>query len=126
MSVIKRKKSEADEVAKILKNTRTEFLLCYGKPHPFGKNVEVKVDPGPGKKKMVMIYHCPECKTKRLDSYIVRIDKNGWLSMEEFVSRDYEHPEGYSVTADQPRIQPIERQEEWINRQFQFGSTGKG
>jgi hypothetical protein len=116
--MIKRSRSEAAKVKKILSNTKTEFLQCRTyRRHPFIMPPEISLDPNPGKKLMTLVYHCPDCGTKRHDVYTVRIRRDSnHLDLEEFNSRSYYYPEGYSHFSDDPIISSLEYMEEYLNR----------
>jgi len=120
--MIKRTRSEVNVVRKILSKTKTEFLQCRANRRHQFYLPEIEVEATPGKKHLTLIYDCNDCTTKRYDVYSIQIFKDMTFKLTEFVSRSYAHPEGYSFTADMPRITGLEFMEEYLKRIITLGA----
>lgn len=116
---VRRTRTESNRVRKILSNTKTEFLECRTyRRHPFILPPEIILeDPQSTRKQsMTLVYYCPQCTTKRLDVFEVKIDKEDNLDLREMTARQYIHPEGYSQSIDDPKIEPMEYMQEYLSR----------
>ncbi len=115
--MIKRTAGDSRKVKKILSNTKTNHLQCRaGRFHQYIMPPEMELDYKPGSKSMTLIYHCPECGTRRYDTWWVRIGKDFILTILEFSSRRYMYPEGYAHTGEDPQIKGVEYMQEYLNR----------
>lgn len=109
--MIRRTRSEAARVRKLVERTPPQFVTCRAfNRHPFGEPA-VELERRAGLRELALVVACPWCGTKRTDRWNVRLDADlRRLSIRDFLGRHYVYPEGYLLPPHSPAV----RREDWL------------